>query len=242
MENRFKLADDYIVALPKTTDLYNKTWSSNSTCLLHAPREIDKTAVAVDIALDLTARDLDVFYLSVSRLSDDILTKMIGNRHLFVHQSDFAAPDDPTDFADIVFKDLEDAIAATGAKIFIIDSLTRIAALSFGRNASVSHLMKRIVNLQVRHKISVLVIHHDKSKAATRTLIDLADSDITLSPAAEDVPAAESDKKASSVKEVSRVADTRQPAPQPDTSVASDNPGRRWRTFDYSPFWDAPEI
>lgn len=188
MENRFKLADSYIGSLSPVADLYNNIWSENSTCLLHASRDFDKSALAVDIALSITARDIPVFYLTTSRLSAELLNKIKGNPRLYVHQSEFSAPDDPADFADIVFKDLEDAIAATGAKVFIIDSLSRISALSFGRNATPSFLMKRIVAMQVRHKVSILVLAHDTTKAATRALVNLADSQLTIDEQEDDCP------------------------------------------------------
>ena len=179
MKNRFKLADDYLSTLTPITNLYNNIWFENSTALLHAPKSVDKSAMAVDIALNLTSRNLTVFYLSTNRLNPALHKKIEGNRHLYVHQSEFSTPDDQADFADIVFKDLEDAILETDARVFIIDSLTRIAALSFGRNASPTFLMKRLITLQTRHKISVLVIANDTSKSGTNALINLADSEIT---------------------------------------------------------------
>lgn len=195
MENRFKLADSYLENLTPDVDLYNNIWFANTTSLLHAPREVDKSSLAIDIALGLTKRDMTVFYLTTGRLSQSIYGKIKGNNLLYVHQPEFAAPDDPKDYADIVIKDIEDAITATGASVFIIDSITRIAALSFGRNSSPAYLMKRLVALQVRHKISILVISHDTSKAATRSLVNLSDSEINISLPS-DVPEKEQ-KKAS---------------------------------------------
>lgn len=180
MENRFQLADAYIAKNSSVTDLYKSFWFENTTCLLHAPRERDKTAFALEIARSITDRGMTVFYLTTGRLHPQYLAGMGQNPRLYVHQSDFASPDDTTDYADIVFKDLEDAIAMTGAKIFIIDSLSRIADLSFGRNASETYLMKRIIALQARHRISILVTHHDKSKATTRTLTYMADCHVTI--------------------------------------------------------------
>ena len=208
MENRFKLADGFIGSLSKLSDLYNNTWSENSTCLLHAPRNLDKSALAVDIALSITARDIPVFYLTTSRLRTELLDRMKGNGRLYVHQSEFSSPDDPTDFADIVFKDLEDAIAQTGVKVFIIDSLSRIASLSFGRNATPSFLMKRLVALQVRHKVSILVISHDTTKATTRALVNFADSELTMTePEDKEEKTAGANEKVAQAKTTVRKAD-----------------------------------
>ncbi|MDE6369729.1 MAG: hypothetical protein K2K94_10890, partial [Muribaculaceae bacterium] len=60
--------------------------------------------------------------------------------------------------------------------------VTRIAALSFGRNASVAYVMKRLVALQVRCKLSLLVISHDTTKTTDRALLNLSDTEITLDP------------------------------------------------------------
>ena len=235
MENRFKLADSFIGSLSPVADLYNNVWSENSTCLLHAPRDLDKSSLAVDIALSLTARDIPVFYLTGSRLNTTLLDKMKGNSRLYIHQSEFSAPDDPEDFADIVFKDLEDAIAATGAKVFIIDSLSRIASLSFGRNATPAFLMKRFMAMQVRHKVSFLVIAHDSTKAATRALVNLADSELTMTTP-EEQPVEEKKLETPEVK-VEKPAETttKKPTGYNDRSPI-------WRVpHSYSPFWDGDD-
>ena len=232
MENRFKLADSFIGSLSPVADLYNNIWSENSTCLLHAPRDLDKSSLAVDIALSLTARDIPVFYLTGSRLNAALLDKMKGNSRLYIHQSEFSAPNDPEDFADIVFKDLEDAIVATGAKVFIIDSLSRIASLSFGRNATPAFLMKRFMAMQVRHKVSFLVIAHDSTKAATRALVNLADSELTMT-IPEEQPVEEKKPETPEVK-VGKPAET---TPKKPTGYNDKSP--IWRVpHSYSPFWD----
>ena len=58
--------------------------------------------------------------------------------------------------------------------------MTRIAALSFGRNASAAYVMKRLVALQVRCKLSLLVVSPDSTRATDRALLNLADSEILM--------------------------------------------------------------
>ncbi|MDE5554382.1 MAG: hypothetical protein K2J10_04280, partial [Muribaculaceae bacterium] len=151
-------------------------WQENTTSLLLSPRESDKSSFAIDIANSLTSQGQKVFYITTQRLSKSNLSKITGNENLYVHSPEFADAKDKTDFADIVIADIEEAIESTGARIFIVDSLSRIAALSFGKNASANYVMKRLVALQVRHKISLLVLAHDATRAANRSLINLADS------------------------------------------------------------------
>lgn len=181
MKNRFKLADSYLGSLTQVSDFYNNIWFENTTALLHAPRNIDKSSIAMDIALRLTNNGTPVFYLTTGRLSAGLLHRIEGNLHLYVHQPTFSSPDDPSDYADIVFKDLEEAVKTTGVRVFVIDSITRIADLSFGRNASPAYLMKRLIALQTRYRISILVVAHDNSKAGTRALVNLSDSEINVS-------------------------------------------------------------
>lgn len=118
----------------------------------------------------------------------------------YIHSPEFASADDERDYADIVIADIEEAIALTEARIFIVDSLTRIAALSFGRNSSAAYIMKRLLALQVRHKISLLVIARDCTKASSRALVNLADSEILLDVADDDAPQSVTDKAETMVK------------------------------------------
>lgn len=90
-----------------------------------------------------------------------------------------------TYYADLVISGIEEAVATTSVRTFVIDSVTRIAALSFGRNASASYVMKRLMALQVRCGLSLLVISHDSTKAADRALVGFADSEIVAGQPAE---------------------------------------------------------
>ncbi|MDE6369176.1 MAG: hypothetical protein K2K94_08050 [Muribaculaceae bacterium] len=180
MENRFSTADTYIDKNSNFCNLYADTWQENTTALLLSPREADKTSFATDIADSLTSQGQKVFYITTQRLSKSNLAKITGNTNLYVHSPEFVDAKDNTDFADIVIADIEEAIESTGARIFIVDSLSRIAALSFGKNASANYVMKRLVALQVRHKISLLILAHDATRAANRSLINLADCQIEI--------------------------------------------------------------
>lgn len=180
MKNKFIKAGAFLAGHSKSKDLYRNLWHENTTSLLHAPRGAGKTAMALDIAAALTAGGDEVFYLSTGRIDESLHHKIAGNTRLYIHSPQFASPDDPADYADIVIADIEEAIAVTQARIFIIDSLSRIAALSFGRNASPAYIMKRLVSLQMRYGISLLVVTRDGTRAAMRALLNLTDSEITV--------------------------------------------------------------
>lgn len=178
MKNKFIKAGVFLAGHSKSKDLYRNLWHENTTSLLHAPRGAGKTAMALDIAVSLTTGGDEVFYLTTGRIDESLHRKIAGNTRLYIHSPQFASPDDPADYADIVIADIEEAIAVTQARIFIIDSLSRIAALSFGRNASPAYIMKRLVALQMRYGISLLVVTRDGTRAAMRSLLNLADSEI----------------------------------------------------------------
>lgn len=236
MENKFSTADSYIAHNSSSVQLYGDLWLENTTALLHAPRAAGKTETAIDIAVSLTSKGNDVFYVTTGRIDNSLFQKIAGNTRLYIHKPEFSAPDDTADYADIVIADIEEAVAETPARIFIIDSLSRIAALSFGRNASPTYIMKRLVALQVRHKISLLVVARDTTRAADRALLNLADSEITVPQ--ESVENADSAPHKAENKDPK----TEKPAPVPEkpaTETLREETPCDYSMFNhYSPWWD----
>lgn len=179
MFNKFTSAISFMKNASKSIFLYKNIWKENTTALLHAPRSVDKSAQAIDIAVGLSSAGRKVLYVDTqSSLSDHVeqLKNATDNLSIFIPAYD--SPDDKTDYADLVISGIEEAISTTDIRVFIVDSLTRIAALSFGRNASPAYIMKRLVALQVRTGVSILVISHDSTRSTDRALTNLADSEI----------------------------------------------------------------
>lgn len=236
MKNKFSTADSFIAQNSSSVQLYGDLWLENTTAILHAPRAAGKTERAIDIAVGLTSNGNEVFYLTTGRIDNSLLHKIAGNTRLYVHKPEFSAPDDMTDYADIVIADIEEAIAETSARIFIIDSLSRIAALSFGRNASPAYIMKRLVALQVRHKISVLVVARDTTRAAVRALVNLADAEITVP----DEPAETADSATPKNENKTPKTEKTTPVPEkPAPETSSNETPCDYSMFNhYSPWWD----
>lgn len=189
MTHRFLTAAEYFKNAAKTVFLYKHLWSENSTALLHTPRETDKSATAIEIACNVANTGRQVVYVACERRIDnhiDTLSKAPSG--LSICLPSFESPDDMTDYADLVISTIEEIVKTTSIRTFVIDSVTRIAALSFGRNASAAYVMKRLVALQVRCKLSLLIISHDSTKAADRALLNLSDSEITLPTNPSDQP------------------------------------------------------
>ncbi len=103
-----------------------------------------------------------------------------GHENICMFTPEFESIDDTSDYADLVFEAIEQAVRTTSIRTFVIDSVSRIAALSFGRNASVAYLMKRLVALQVKGRLSVLVVADDATKSVNNALAALAASEIAV--------------------------------------------------------------
>lgn len=187
MAHKFLTAAEYFKNAAKTVYLYKHLWTENSTALLHAPRETDKTAMAIDIACDVAKAGRQVVYVACeSRIDSHAESLLKAPSGLSICIPSFESPEDMTDYADLVISTIEEIVKTTSIRTFVIDSVTRIAALSFGRNASAAYVMKRLVALQVRAKLSLLIISHDSTKATDRALLNLTDCEII--PDTEPIP------------------------------------------------------
>lgn len=188
MKHSFFTPQQFINAAKSTTFLYKNIWKEHSLALLHAPAEVDKTEMALDIVSRLDKNRCKVLYVNIDGKAGQHMGKYaISDNCLFFNPA-YASQDDMTDYADLVLEAVEQAISEAGVNTVVIDSLSRMAALSFRRNASVAYLMKRIAILQRRAKVSVLVIANTPSKSTAATLRVLSDCMIDASPA---MPSAE---------------------------------------------------
>lgn len=181
MVHKFLTAAEFFKNAAKRVYLYKNIWKENSTALLHGQREADKTAQAIDIACDIARRGREVVYVACERRIEEHAARLVnGPQKLSICTPTFESPEDKTDYADLVIAAIEEIVATTAIRTFVIDSVTRIAALSFGRNASAAYVMKRLAALQVRCKLSLLVLSHDSTKSVDRALLTLADCEIQV--------------------------------------------------------------
>lgn len=162
--------------------LYENVWKQQTTCLLHAPVEIDKSRKALEIAASIGNKGKTVVYIDTENRAEDHRDILSRAHNVIVYKPGYDSYDCTLDYADIVFAGIEAAVSRYGARIFVIDSITRIAAMSFGRNSSPAYIMKRLASLQARYKFSLLVIAHNSTKATERSLLHLSYSQIDLTP------------------------------------------------------------
>ena len=166
------------MSLPRS--IYQNLWMENTTTLFHTPRSItNKTHAAIAIADEIAKAGRDVIYITTQPTLNGCSSDA---DKLHFYTPEFESVDDKRDYADLIFDAIEHAVRTTTIRTFIVDSVTRIAALSFGRNASAAYVMKRFVAMQVKFKLSLLVLADDNSRSTTRALVALADSEITESP------------------------------------------------------------
>lgn len=183
MDHKFLSAKRFFSEIKKTVYLYKNLWKEGTTALLHAPREIDKTETALSIANEIATAGREVLYVNAEGRLDGYGSDA---DNLYVFTPEFESIDDNSDYADLVFEAIEQAVRTTSIRTFVIDSVSRIAALSFGRNASAAYVMKRLVALQVKCKLSILVVANDSTKSANTALLTLASSEITINDGCEE--------------------------------------------------------
>ena len=177
MNHKFVSAKSYFSDIKKTVFLYKNLWKEGSTALLHAPREVDKSSMALSIANEIAGKGREVLYINAEERIDGFSADSDG---LYVFTPEFESIDDTADYADLVFGAIEQAVRTTSIRTFVVDSVSRIAALSFGRNASAAYVMKRLVALQVKCRLSILVVANDSTKSANNALLTLAAAEITV--------------------------------------------------------------
>lgn len=180
MDHKFISSTKFFSEVTKTVYLYGKVWREATTALIHGPRALDKSAGALDIALDIARGGREVLYVNAGDRLGRLAGSDAGHENLYMFTPEFESIDDTSDYADLVFEAIEQAVRTTSIRTFVIDSVSRIAALSFGRNASVAYLMKRLVALQVKGRLSVLVVADDATKSVNNALAALAAAEIAV--------------------------------------------------------------
>ena len=194
MNRKFVKANDYITALNQNRPKFlHARWRERTIHLIHGPREADKSTAAMDTAAWISSHGTEVLYVNVDGHYDHIDQPRDMVENLYVYTPEYESPDDTRDYADLVLEAIEEAAKTTKIRTVIVDSINRIAALSFGRNGSVAHIMKRLAVLQLRYKLSLLVVAHDSTRATDRALQTYADSVLAVA-IAEPLPAPDKTK------------------------------------------------
>ena len=161
-------------------DLVPKQWKEGEIVLLHEHKYISKIDSACDIINAVNSHDAtrEILYIDTENHAPALIEQLAENTHLSVYRPTFDEDTLDSDYADLVISAIETAIKETQIRVFVVDSINRIAAASFGRNASPVHIFKKLVALQMRYGISLLVIAHTDSRSTREALQALANRDI----------------------------------------------------------------
>jgi len=222
MDHKFISSTKFFSEVTKTVYLYGKVWREATTALIHGPRALDKSAGALDIALDIARGGREVLYVNAGERLGRLAGSDAGHENLYMFTPEFESIDDTSDYADLVFEAIEQAVRTTSIRTFVIDSVSRIAALSFGRNASVAYLMKRLVALQVKGRLSVLVVADDATKSVNNALAALAASEIAVNePERSDISDKSKKPELPELSELSGLFGKSEPAGRPSCKIMS---------------------
>lgn len=181
MKNQFRSTANFFKKVSETVFLFKDLWKQHTIALLQSPLDSDKTPLITEILESVAVDDRRVVYVDTDNRAETFIKKFIDNTNLIIFTPSYDQPDAPQDYADLVFEGIEEAVAETDIRTFVIDSISRIAARSFGKNSSPSYIMKRLVDLQARHNLSLLVIAHSATKSSDRALKLLSDCQIAMS-------------------------------------------------------------
>ena len=179
MEHNFTKAKQFFSKAKTTLWLYKNLWKECTTALIRTPRDVDKTAGALSIAAEIASSGREVLYINAEQRVDRHADVAANADNLYIFTPEYESPDDPTDYADLVFDAIDQAVRTTDIRIFVVDSVSRMAALSFGRNASQAYIMKRLVAMQLKYKISILVLADDSTKTVNNALSALAATELS---------------------------------------------------------------
>lgn len=247
MKKLFVSAADFFKKVSDAVYLFKGVWKEHTVALLHSPHDSDKTELISEIIDGVTA-SRQVLYINTEHRADALIGRFAENRRLMILTPAYADPDAPQDYADLVMSAIEEAIAETDIRTFIIDSVTRIAALSFGKNASPAYIMKRLAAIQTRHNLSLLVIAHSSTKSADRALKVLSDCEIPQpQPQPDDIPKTTDPRPAATATENTPSSCTLDPKTTPRTNKKPSGTKPKHRPVIHemfhrdNEFWDAPD-
>ena len=184
------------IEMPKM--LFSEFWHEGEACMLFADTNLGKSALAMQIAISIAsgtpikgfkmeAKAQEIIYydfeLSEKQLEgrfaeEDPITGKLKNhfkfhsnlkRCVFNYGSEVKSKG--------ILADIEDSLLQTNAKIIVIDNLTALGEeMEQAKHANI--LMKGLLRLKTKYKISILIIAHTPKRDTTRPITknDLAGS------------------------------------------------------------------
>lgn len=164
--------------LPDPRKLWKEFWFENEVCCLFADSNVGKSVLAVQIAAVISKTDRVLYYdFEQSEKQFQMRYTDPKTGRLYKFPKNFIRLTLPTECLNAIGSNLEETIMsniegdikAYKAKILIIDN---ISWLMNARNSTetASNLMKRLVALKKLYGLSILVLAHNKKKAASKPI------------------------------------------------------------------------
>lgn len=164
--------------LPDPRKLWKEFWFENEVCCLFADSNVGKSVLAVQIAAVISKTD-KVLYYDFEQSEKQFQMRYTDPKtgKLYKFPKSFIRLTLPTEclnaiggnLEETIMSNIEGDIKAYKAKILIIDN---ISWLMNARNSTetASNLMKRLVALKKLYGLSILVLAHNKKKAASKPI------------------------------------------------------------------------
>ena len=105
MKNQFSTTTDFLKTSSNAVYLYKGLWKEHTVALLQSPRDNDKTDLISEIIEDLTSSH-QVLYVNTENRADSFINRFHDNPNLMIYTPFYYDPDDPNDYADLVFSGL----------------------------------------------------------------------------------------------------------------------------------------
>ena len=166
--------------LPDPRKLWKEFWYEGEVCCLFADTNVGKSVLAVQIANDIAKTDTVLYYdfelgekqfqLRYTDPQSQITYKFPKRLiRLTLSTEKLMAMGDKME--DIIMASIEGDVKEYGAKIVIVDNISWLLT-SNNSTKTASNLVKRLVGLKKQYGLSILVLAHNRKRAATKPITE----------------------------------------------------------------------
>jgi len=168
--------------------LFGQFWFQGELCILFADTNVGKSILAVQIANSLASGTqvntffknevppANVLYIDFEHSTRQFEARYVSAEGKFIFSPSFYRAQfniehipDSTGDSEYLKKEIDSAIARSGAKVLIIDNLTFIQNET-GRAKEAVQLMKHLKFLKEKYGLSILALAHTPKRAAARPI------------------------------------------------------------------------
>lgn len=179
------MSEAALIPIPKM--LFDEFWHEGELCVLYADTGVGKSILGVQIGISIaTGIQIPGFALEapvqpVYYFDFELSGKQFQQRYSKDFQDNYVFPDNfyrgemtPDEipaaekFETFLISCFEKAITKTGAKILIIDNLTRLTIGDTDHAKDAKPLMESLMRLKMKYNVSILAIEHNRKRDETK--------------------------------------------------------------------------